>query len=120
MLVCIFFIPRLELCGAQLLSRLLHHVKTLFNKLFTNIFAWTDSMIVLNWLVGSPRETVAASEKYWFGLAQFDYFEIESTVTGIFVLPKKCPRTFFFLLQNSVRWDKILLLNFVLPCQLLS
>ena len=48
-------IPRLELCGAQLLSRLLHHVKTLFNQPLTDVYAWTDSTIVLNWLVGSPR-----------------------------------------------------------------
>jgi hypothetical protein len=26
-----FSIPRLELCGAQLLSQLLHHLKSLFN-----------------------------------------------------------------------------------------
>ena len=48
-------IPRLELCGAQLLSQLLHHVKTLFNIPITDIFAWTDSTFVLSWLVGSPR-----------------------------------------------------------------
>ena len=36
-------IPRLELCGAQLLSQLLHHVKTLFNIPLTDTFAWTDS-----------------------------------------------------------------------------
>ena len=48
-------IPRLELCGAQLLSQLLHHVKSLFNIPLTDIYAWTDSTIVLSWLVGSPR-----------------------------------------------------------------
>jgi hypothetical protein len=48
-------IPRLELCGAQLLSQLLHHVKSLFNIPLTDIYAWTDSTIVLSWLIGSPR-----------------------------------------------------------------
>ena len=48
-------IPRLELCGAQLLAQLLHHVKQVFNLPLSRVFAWTDSTIVLNWLVGDPR-----------------------------------------------------------------
>lgn len=48
-------IPRLELCGAHLLSQLLHHCKIVFNLPPDKVFAWTDSTIVLNWLVGSPR-----------------------------------------------------------------
>ena len=48
-------IPRLELCGAQLLAHLLIHVKELFNLPFDAIYAWTDSTIVLNWLIGNPR-----------------------------------------------------------------
>ena len=44
-------IPRLELCGAYLLAQLLHHVQHVFNCLY----AWTDSTIVLSWLVGNPR-----------------------------------------------------------------
>ena len=39
-------IPRLELCGAHLLSQLLHHVKTLFNIPLTDTFAWTESTTV--------------------------------------------------------------------------
>ena len=38
-------IPRLELCGAQLLSQLLHHVKSLFNIPLTD-----TCTIVLSWL----------------------------------------------------------------------
>ncbi len=45
-------IPRLELCGAQLLAQLMHHVKQVLE---IPIFAWTDSTIVLNWLDGSPK-----------------------------------------------------------------
>ena len=48
-------IPRLELCGAQLLSRLLRHIKDLFHVSMENTFAWTDCTIVLGWLSGNPR-----------------------------------------------------------------
>ena len=48
-------IPRLELCGAYLLAQLLLHVKQVFNIPLNCVYAWTDSTIVLNWLVGSPR-----------------------------------------------------------------
>ena len=49
-------IPRLELCGAQILDRLLIHVKDVFLLPMSHIFAWTDSTIVLNWLSGNPRK----------------------------------------------------------------
>ena len=48
-------IPRLELCGAHLLAQLLRHVKEVFHIPSTNVYAWTDSTIVLNWLIGNPR-----------------------------------------------------------------
>ena len=48
-------IPRLELCGAKLLSQLLQHTQRALNISTENTFAWTDSTIVLNWLVGNPR-----------------------------------------------------------------
>ena len=48
-------IPRLELCGAHLLARLLHHIRQVFDIPLSDVFAWTDSTIVLNWLDGSPR-----------------------------------------------------------------
>jgi hypothetical protein len=48
-------IPRLELCGAHLLAQLLQHVKDVFHLPMTNIFAWTDSTVVLAWLTGSSR-----------------------------------------------------------------
>ena len=48
-------IPRLELCGAHLLAQLLHHCKEVFGIPCVDTFAWTDSTIVLNWLVGNPR-----------------------------------------------------------------
>jgi hypothetical protein len=48
-------IPRLELCGAYLLTQLLHHAKEVFSLPLSKVYAWTDSTIVLNWLRGSPR-----------------------------------------------------------------
>lgn len=48
-------IPRLELCGALLLSQLLFYLKNIFHLPLTEVFAWSDSTIVLIWLQGSPR-----------------------------------------------------------------
>ena len=48
-------IPRLELCGARLLAQLLHHVQGVFHLPVDSVYAWTDGMIVLSWLVGNPR-----------------------------------------------------------------
>ena len=48
-------IPRLELSGALLLAKLLDSVKTTLNFSLSQIYAWSDSKIVLAWLDGSPR-----------------------------------------------------------------
>jgi transposase InsO family protein len=48
-------IPRLELCGAEVLARLLHSVKETLHIPLSDIHAWTDSTIVLSWLRGNPR-----------------------------------------------------------------
>ena len=48
-------IPCLELCGALLLSQLLHHLSQVFKVPLSLTHVWTDSMIVLQWLDGSPR-----------------------------------------------------------------
>ena len=48
-------IPRLELCGTYLLAKLLHYVRNIYKIPIEDIYAWTDSTIVLNWLDGSPR-----------------------------------------------------------------
>ena len=49
-------VPKLELCGAVLLTKLLTHVSTVLNIPIERINAWTDSSIVLAWLDGQPRE----------------------------------------------------------------
>ena len=48
-------IPRLELCGAHLLSQLLHLVREVFNLSLAQSYAWTDSTIALSRLNGDPR-----------------------------------------------------------------
>ena len=48
-------IPTLELCGAQLLAKLLHNTKLALRVPMHDIYAWTDSTIVLSWLIGNPR-----------------------------------------------------------------
>ena len=40
-------IPRLELCGAEVLARLLYKVKEILHIPLSEVFAWTDSTIVL-------------------------------------------------------------------------
>lgn len=48
-------VPRLELCAAVLLARLLHEVRNILNIPKENIYAWTDSMVVLSWLQSPPN-----------------------------------------------------------------
>ncbi|GFU51376.1 integrase catalytic domain-containing protein [Trichonephila clavipes] len=43
-------IPRLELCAAVLLAKLVHRVKQALKLNVTNTFLWSDSMIVLSWI----------------------------------------------------------------------
>ncbi|XP_047993587.1 uncharacterized protein LOC125232020 [Leguminivora glycinivorella] len=47
-------IPRLELCGAVLLAKLLVEVSEVLEVDKTNIHAWTDSEVVLAWLSSHP------------------------------------------------------------------
>lgn len=47
-------IPRLELCAAELLAKLLHETSGLWNINMEQIYAWTDSMVVLSWLQSQP------------------------------------------------------------------
>lgn len=48
-------LPRLELCGAVLLVRLLNNVRNVMAMPIHEIHAWTDSKIVLYWLRKEPR-----------------------------------------------------------------
>nr|XP_018913455.1 PREDICTED: uncharacterized protein LOC109041538 [Bemisia tabaci] len=48
-------LPRLELCGALLLSRLLSQVLNAMRMPFSAIFLWTDSTITLDWIREPPN-----------------------------------------------------------------
>ncbi|XP_022832838.1 uncharacterized protein LOC111360825 [Spodoptera litura] len=51
-------IPRLELCGAVLLSKVLVESAEVLNIPETKIFAWTDSTVVLSWLSSHPSRWI--------------------------------------------------------------
>ncbi len=50
-----FSIPRLELCSAHLLTKLLEHIRLTLRIPIEDVHAWTDSTIVVNSLDGNPR-----------------------------------------------------------------
>jgi len=47
-------LPRLELCGAVILVRLLKNVREALKIDFDGIYAWSDSTIALAWIAGDP------------------------------------------------------------------
>lgn len=49
-------VPRLELCGAHLLAKLLYHVRTALDLGLEQVHAWTDSTIVFHWLDGNSKK----------------------------------------------------------------
>lgn len=67
-------IPRLELCGAVLGTKLIFEISQVMNIPKTNLYAWTDSSIVLAWLKGgSSRWTTFVSNRVSDILNILDY-----------------------------------------------
>ena len=51
-------IPRIELVAAHMVENLADNIKTaLTNLTIRNVFGWTDSTVVLHWLVGSGNSS---------------------------------------------------------------
>lgn len=48
-------LPKLELCGAHLLSKLINRVRKDLRILDIQCYAWCDSSIVLHWMRGHPN-----------------------------------------------------------------
>jgi hypothetical protein len=49
-------VPRLELCVAQLLGRLIKKVLPILFTPIDSVHLWTDSRFVLTWLQGIPKK----------------------------------------------------------------
>ncbi|XP_055922955.1 uncharacterized protein LOC129953654 [Eupeodes corollae] len=49
-------LPKLELCSALLLTKLVDKIKTSLQEANIRVFAWTDSLIVLHWLSTAPKK----------------------------------------------------------------
>lgn len=48
-------LPKLELCGAHLLSKLMNKILQALEHYQPEVYGWTDSMVTLGWLQGNPN-----------------------------------------------------------------
>ena len=47
--------PRLKLCGAVMVAKLLSHTARMFDIPNNQVYAWSDSNVALSWLRGNPN-----------------------------------------------------------------
>ena len=47
--------PELEFCGAVIVAKLLSHTAKILNIPNKQVYAWSDSIVVLSWVHGNPR-----------------------------------------------------------------
>jgi ribonuclease HI len=52
-------LPRLELCGALLLAKLYKKASSALNLQINHVILWTDSSIVLSWINGNGKHSLA-------------------------------------------------------------
>ena len=72
-------IPRLELNGALIAARLLHHCRDILGIPLRSTFGWTDSTLVLTWLCADPSR---------FNGGMFRVFQSGRSSIKRFVFPK--------------------------------
>lgn len=76
-------IPRMELCGAALATKLIFEVSQVMDISKENLYAWTDSTIVLAWLRGLPnRWTTFVSNRVSEILNILDYTQWNHVISA--------------------------------------
>lgn len=69
---------------SYLLAELLHHIKGVFDVPYNNVFAWTDTTIVLSWLSGKARRFKVFIHYYFFPAQnRITFLEVVKDFTGV-------------------------------------
>ena len=100
-------IPRLELCGACILVKILYSCKEVYCLPSQHIYAWTDSTIVLNWLAGNPRRFKTYVENHLSQIIELIFLEWWNHVSRM-DNSADCPSWGLFpseLLNYSLWWN---------------
>lgn len=100
-------IPRLELCGAHLLSQVLFHTMNVLDVPLSRVHAWTDSTVVLSWLSGDPRRFKAYVGNRVTRIAELIPSDRWSHVSGL-DNPADCASRGLFpseLLEHGLWWN---------------
>jgi hypothetical protein len=100
-------LPRLELCGAVLLTDLLNQIKEAMDIPAAQVFAWTDSTIVLSWLFGDPArwKTYVKNRviEILDSMGSKNWYHVQSADNPADVASRGLP---LFALKNNEMWFK--------------